>query len=177
VLQLELGDHRSFFRTYPSTFTTDEAATSLKALKFSHVVRTPEPNTTNTYRLTRTTTTFYMERAIAKALLQQFLNTRLIVIATDPTARNVKDKCIWALTSKGKRMILDFGERAYVSVDHMAPHLANINTISVFALDRIKETDQLAFERENITNCFKIMMTKIPLENILADDVGGKSYL
>ncbi|CAO3586436.1 unnamed protein product [Absidia cylindrospora] len=172
VLQLELGDHQSFFRTYPSTFTTDEAATCLKSLKFSHVVRTPEPNS-NAYRLTRTTTTFYMERTIAKALLQQFLNTRLILIATDTTARNVKDKCIWTLTSKGKRMIMDFGERAFVSVDHMAPHLANINTISVFVLERINETDQLAFERENITNCFKTVMTKIPLENILADDIGG----
>ncbi|KAI8341492.1 hypothetical protein BC941DRAFT_467548 [Chlamydoabsidia padenii] len=172
ILQLELSDHRSFFRNYPSTFTTDEAATCLKALKFSHVVKSPEPNS-NGYRLTRTTTTFYMERAIAKALLQQFLNTRLIMIATDPTARTAKDKGIWALTSKGKRMIIDFGERAFVSVDHMSRHLATISTISVFALERIKETDQLAFERDNITSCFKLMMTKIPLENILADDVGG----
>ncbi|KAI8089818.1 uncharacterized protein BX664DRAFT_333984 [Halteromyces radiatus] len=172
VIQLQLGDHRSFFRNYPSTFTTDEAAQCLKALKFSHVIRTPDP-ATNGIRSTRTTTTFYMERDIAKALLQQFLNTRLITVATDSNARMVKDKSIWALTSKGKRMIMDFSERAYVSIEHMATHLSNINTVSILVLDRIKETDQLAFERENITLCFKTMMTKLPLENILADDVGG----
>ncbi|KAI9304798.1 hypothetical protein BJ944DRAFT_181110 [Cunninghamella echinulata] len=175
IIQMQLSDHRTFFKSYPSSFTTDEASQCLKALKFTHVVKTADP-ANNGYQFTRTTTTFSMGKEMTKPLLQQFIQARLIINAAEPTNKVVKDKSIYYVTSKGKFMIQDFSERAHVSIQHMDQHLSTIASTQIVPLERISETDHLTFDRSNITACFKIMMTKIPLERILADDVGGLKH-
>ncbi|KAI8066681.1 hypothetical protein BC940DRAFT_302062 [Gongronella butleri] len=175
VIQLKLCDHRAFFRTYPSTFTTDEAADCLKDLKFTHVIRIPDPSGQG-YQSTRTTTTFSMDRQTAKHLLQHFVHARVMSNAVEPGSLSIKDKNIWCITSKGKHMVEDFSARAFVSIDHVTTHLATVPSNAIVNLDRIAGTDQLAFDRRNITNCFVTMMSKIPLERILADDVGGLKH-
>ncbi|ORX61919.1 regulator of G protein signaling superfamily [Hesseltinella vesiculosa] len=175
AIQLKLGDHRAFFRTYPSTFTTDDAAACLKNLKFTHIIRIPDPSGQG-YQSTRTTTTFSMERAMAKHLLQHFIHARLMVNPVEPDNPAVKDKNLWAVTSKGRYVIEDFSARAYVAIDHLSVHLASIQAYPLVLLDRIAGTDQLAFDRRNITNCFMTMMSKLPTERILADDVGGLKH-
>ncbi|CAO3649890.1 unnamed protein product [Cunninghamella blakesleeana] len=203
IIQMQLSDHRSFFKSYPSTFTTDEAIQCLKALKFTHVVKTMDNNNTNTnnntnsnnndsnnnnnnsssnnnnmvgYQYTRTTTTFSMGKDMVKPLLQQFIYARLMINTAEPSNKTVRDKGIYSVTPKGKFMIQDFSERAHVSIQHMDKHLSTISTTSVVSLERLIETDHLTFDRNNITACFRIMMSKIPLERILADDVGGLKY-
>ncbi|KAG1239333.1 hypothetical protein G6F68_018662 [Rhizopus microsporus] len=62
LLQTNLTDHRSLFRTYPYTFTTEEAVKVMSSLKFIHVLRQPDPSNPSHQIATRTTTTFKCDR-------------------------------------------------------------------------------------------------------------------
>ncbi|KAI9484721.1 regulator of G protein signaling domain-containing protein [Zychaea mexicana] len=173
LIQMPLTEHRSFFRTYPGTFTTEEAIKSLADLKFTHVVRTPDPADPSRQISTRTTTTFSMTPTMAKTLGTHVLNARLAEDATNPQNRTMKDKGIWRPTPKAKYMIQQFSKRAHVSVSHMQDSLTRIDTFKIFTFERLNNDDRLAFNRTNMTNCFRTMMAWLPTEKLLADDVGG----
>ncbi|KAI8379129.1 regulator of G protein signaling domain-containing protein [Radiomyces spectabilis] len=173
LIQLPLTDHRSLFRTYHSTFTTDEAVERLNDLKFTHIVRSPDPADPSRQLATRTTTTFSMSRDMAKTLGQHFLNARLAENVTDPQNRTIKDKGIWQPTPKGKFMIQDFSQRARVSISHMQETLARIESFKIVQFERLADTDQLSFARANMTNAFRVMMDWLPTDVLMADDVGG----
>ncbi|GAN02626.1 hypothetical protein MAM1_0025d02071 [Mucor ambiguus] len=175
LIQQPLTDHRSLFRTYPSTFTTDEAAESLSNLEFTHLVSTPNPLDASNPILTRTTTTFSMSRAMAKTLGQHFINARLTENATDPQNRAMKDRGIWSPTPKGKCMIQDFSRRARVSIKHMQSHLARIQNFPIVQFERLLDDDQISFSRQNMIEAFKTMMEWLPTDAILFDDVAGVS--
>ncbi|OAC99461.1 hypothetical protein MUCCIDRAFT_42170 [Mucor lusitanicus CBS 277.49] len=174
LIQQPLTDHRSLFRTYPSTFTTDEAVESLGNLEFTHLVSTPNPLDASNPILTRTTTTFSMSRAMAKTLGQHFINARLTENATDPQNRTMKDRGIWSPTPKGKCMIQDFSRRARVPIKHMQSHLARIQTFPIVQFERLLDDDQISFSRQNMIEAFKTMMEWLPTDTILFDDVAGK---
>jgi hypothetical protein len=59
IMQIDLTDHRILFRSYPYTFTTDEATNFKKSFQFIHI----DHSTDADGRLisTRTTTTFSMD--------------------------------------------------------------------------------------------------------------------
>ncbi|KAL9538539.1 hypothetical protein MBANPS3_010851 [Mucor bainieri] len=175
LIQQPLTDHRSLFRTYPSTFTTDEAVESLGSLEFTHLVSTPNPLDASSPILTRTTTTFSMSRAMAKTLGQHFLNARLTENATDPQNRTMKDRGIWSPTPKGKCMIQDFSRRARVPIKHMQSHLARVQTFPIVQFERLLDDDQISFSRQNMIEAFKTMMEWMPTDTILFDDVAGVS--
>ncbi|CEP14141.1 hypothetical protein [Parasitella parasitica] len=173
LIQQPLTDHRSLFRTYPSTFTTDEAVESLGHLEFTHLVSAPNPLDASNPILTRTTTTFSMSRAMAKTLGQHFINARLTENATDPQNRTMKDRGIWSPTPKGKFMIQDFSHRARVPIKHMQAHLARIHTFPIVQFERLLDDDQISFSRQNMIDAFRTMMEWLPTDNIMIDDIGG----
>ncbi|KAI7902727.1 uncharacterized protein BX663DRAFT_552132 [Cokeromyces recurvatus] len=173
LIQLQLTDHRSLFRTYPSTFTTDEAVEILSHLEFTQLVSTSNPLDPSNPILSRTTTTFNMSRTMAKTLGQHFINARLVENATDPQNRTMKDRGIWIPTPKGKYMIQDFGHRARVSIKHMQSSLARVYSFPIVRLERLLDDDQLSLSRSNLMEIFKIMMEWLPTDTIMIDDVGG----
>ncbi|KAL0079297.1 regulator of G protein signaling domain-containing protein [Phycomyces blakesleeanus] len=174
LIQTPLKDHRSIFRTYPNSITTDEAVLTLSDLKFVHVIRTPDPNDPNVQIATRTTTTFSMTREMAKTLGQHMLNSRLAENAADPQNRTMKDRATWYVTPKGKYMVQDFSQRAGVSISHIQKSLDRIDSFRIVKFDRLIDTDSLSFARPNMTTAFKTMMAWLPTETLLADDVGEK---
>lgn len=167
LIQLPLTDHRSLFRTYPSSFTTDEAVKCLADLKFTHIVRTPDPSDPTRQLATRTTTTFSMTPPMAKALGQHLLNARLIENAADPQNRTMKDKGIWQPTPKGKFMIQEFSKRAHVPISHMQQPLSRVESFKIFAFERLAEDDKLAFSRANMTEAFKVNTTNEKIIKLL----------
>ncbi|KAI9312226.1 hypothetical protein BX666DRAFT_1989839 [Dichotomocladium elegans] len=173
LIQLPLTDHRSLFRTYPCTFTTEEAVKCLADLKFTHVVRTIDPNDATRHVATRTTTTFSMSPKMAKALGTHMLNARLVEDAVNPQNRTMKDRGIWRPTPKGKYMIHEFSKRAHVSIQHLGDTLARVQNFKIFVFDRLRADDRLAFSRPNMTNAFRTMFAWLPMERLIADDVGG----
>ncbi|KAI9473947.1 MAG: hypothetical protein EXX96DRAFT_487748 [Benjaminiella poitrasii] len=193
LLQIKLTDHRVMFRTYPYTFTTEEASKVMSSLVFIHVHRHPDPADPSRQISTRTTTTFSMDHQTAKTLLQQFLSARLIMSATDPQNwSSVKDRSLWCPTLKGKYVLEEFTDSTQVQMSdsliaafnapYMSPNSGTTNGHSnyssigsrVIHLDRLADNDdQITFERVNMTVIFKAMMASLPQEALLVDDVGG----
>jgi len=119
VVSLNLGNNTRFFRTYPNTFTTDDAAQNLSSLRFSQSNRSTDPNDPQRIITTTTTTTFTMTREIAKGICQQFMDARLIETATDPTATVFKDRGIYSITPKGLHILERFITKNGIAADHL----------------------------------------------------------
>ncbi|KAI8332038.1 hypothetical protein BC941DRAFT_437313 [Chlamydoabsidia padenii] len=195
IFQIKIGDHRSLFRTYPASFTTEEMIEVLDHLQFTHVLRQPDPQDANKQLETKTITTFSMARTMAKQLGQHFITARLIESASDPTGnRTMKDRGIWTVTSKGKWMVYNFAERGHVAWHEQSETRQALKTVpdrTVVLLDRCdfshdnrsldgdsensnkKDVDVISFERQNMTDAFRSMMEHLETSQLLADDVGG----
>ncbi len=119
IVSLDLQTHRTLFKTFPNTFTTDEAAENLSALKFSQSNRVPDPNEPNRVITTTTTTTFTMNRDMAKGICQHFMDARLIENAQDPGAMSFRDRGIYMLTPKGLHILERFITKNGINGEHL----------------------------------------------------------
>ncbi|KAK9899675.1 regulator of G protein signaling superfamily [Cystobasidium minutum MCA 4210] len=119
VVSLNLTTNTRFFRSYPNTFTTDDAAANLSSLRFSQSNRSTDPNDPQRIITTTTTTTFTMSREIAKGICQQFMDARLIESAIDPANPIFKDRGIYAITPKGLHVLERFITRNGIAADHL----------------------------------------------------------
>jgi hypothetical protein len=119
IVSLDLSTHSRFFRSYPNSFTTDDAAANLASLRFSQSNRTPDPNDPSRIVTTTTTTTFSMPRAIAKTICQHFMDARLIENAAEPAATTFKDRGIWCITPKGLHVLERFITKNGIASDHL----------------------------------------------------------
>ncbi|EIN10813.1 regulator of G protein signaling [Punctularia strigosozonata HHB-11173 SS5] len=119
IVSLELTTHKQFFRTFPHSFTTDEACANLASLKFSQSNRGPDPRDPSRIVTTTTTTTFSMTRDMAKAMSQHFMDARLIENATDPTSNLFKDRGTYVLTPKGLHVLERFISKNGINADHL----------------------------------------------------------
>ncbi|KAI8993195.1 regulator of G protein signaling domain-containing protein [Pilobolus umbonatus] len=183
LLQIKLTDHRVLFRTYPYSFTTDEASKVMSSLKFTHIHRQPDPKDSTVLVATKTTTTFSMDNSTAKKLMQHFLSARLIMSSADLNNWNLKDKGIYCPTLKGKYVLEEFAEYTQVdmtdnlksafNVPYMSTGINNTG-IKLITLDRLTENDdKITFSRPNMTTAFKAMMAHLPTDALLPDDVSG----
>lgn len=181
LLQVTLTDHRVMFRTYPYTFTTDEAAKVMSSLVFIHVHRHPDPADPTRHIATRTTTTFSMDYDTARNMIQHFLSARLIMSATDPSNWTVRDRGLWCPTLKGKYIMEEFTDYTQVEMTQIliaalnAPYMSPGSSGSrVITLDRLTDNDdQITFSRPNMTAAFKAMMSSLPHDALLIDEIGG----
>lgn len=184
LFQVTLTDHRVMFRTYPYTFTTDEAAKAMSELVFIHLHRHPDPADPSRQVATRTTTTFSMDYATAKNIIQHFLSARLIMSATDPSNLNVRDRGLYCPTLKGKYVLEEFTDYTQVEMTASliaalnAPHMSLGSSGStgsrIITLDRLADyDDQITFSRPNMTAAFKTMISSLPLDVLLMDEIGG----
>ncbi|KAF9519529.1 hypothetical protein BS47DRAFT_1154138 [Hydnum rufescens UP504] len=119
IVSLELTTHKQFFRTFPNSFTTDEAAANLASLKFSQSNRGPDPKNPNRVVTTTTTTTFSMTRDMAKSMAQHFMDARLIENAADRSSNVFKERGVFVLTPKGLHILERFISKNGMSADHL----------------------------------------------------------
>ncbi|KAG1440074.1 hypothetical protein G6F56_012055 [Rhizopus delemar] len=170
LLQIQLTDHRSLFRTYPNTFNTEEAIKVMSSLQFIHMHRQPDPSDPSLQIATRTTTTFSMDSTTAKSMLQHFLLAHLIQNATDPTNWSMREKGLWSPTPKGRSVLQDFADYTQVEIGHSllssSPKLINLERLT-------DHDDKITFSRDNMTLAFKTMLSGLSLDPLVLDDVGG----
>ncbi|KAI8880019.1 regulator of G protein signaling superfamily [Backusella circina FSU 941] len=176
IMQINLTDHRILFRTYPYTFTTDEATNFKKSFQFIHVDHSTDAE--GRQISTRTTTTFSMDYNTAKRLLQYFLDARLIKNIGDPNSDTVRDKGLWRPTPKGKCVLTDFSQETQVKLtqtllDALTSPIINTATCRFIWLDRLSNDDQIMFCRANMTAAFKAMCESLEPDTLMLDDIGG----
>ncbi|VDC06201.1 unnamed protein product [Peniophora sp. CBMAI 1063] len=156
IVSLQLTTHKQFFRTFPNSFTTDEAALNLASLKFSQSNRGPDPRDPSRVITTTTTTTFSMTRDMAKAMSQHFMDARLIENAADPSSNLFKDRGVYVLTPKGLHVLERFITRNGINGDHLS-HVFATQPIcmKLLHLERRSIDDEIIVSQSVITALFR----------------------
>ncbi|KAJ7672868.1 regulator of G protein signaling domain-containing protein [Mycena rosella] len=163
IVSLQLSAHKQFFKTFPNSFSTDEAAQNLASLKFSQSNRGPDPREPSRVVTTTTTTTFSMTRDMAKAMSQHFMDARLIENATDPSSNLFKDRGVYVLTPKGLHVLERFISKNGINSDH----LQNVFTsqpicIKLLHLERRSSDDEIIVTQSVITALFRRFVGRQP---------------
>ena len=164
IVSLQLKTHRSRFRNYPHSFTTEEAAINLSNLKFAQSNRMPDPSDASRIVTTTTTTTFSMARDMAKALCQRFMDARFIECANDKSLETFKDKAIWQLTPKGICKVGRFVQLNGINAEALSNQLLQParNTMNILSLERHPDTDMILRDKSCIEIAFRKFAGKRP---------------
>ncbi|TFK43304.1 regulator of G protein signaling domain-containing protein [Crucibulum laeve] len=163
IVSLQLTPHKQFFRTFPHSFSTDEAAQNLASLKFSQSNRGPDPREPSRVVTTTTTTTFSMTREMAKAMCQHFMDARLIENATDPSSNLFKDRGVYQLTPKGLHVLERFISKNGINSDHLQPVFASQPIcIKLLHLERRSADDEIIVPQSVITALFRRFVGRQP---------------
>ena len=156
MVSLDLSDRTRFFRTYPNSFTTDDAAANLASLRFSQSNRTSDPKDPQRIVTTTTTTTFSMSREIAKGICQHFMDARLVENAADPTAASFKDRGIYQITPKGLHVLERFITKNGISADHLVKVFTTQPIcMKLIHLERRQSDDEIHVSRTVIDTVFR----------------------
>ncbi|KAK7696588.1 hypothetical protein QCA50_001246 [Cerrena zonata] len=156
VVSLELTTNRQFFRNFPNSFLTDDAARNLANLKFSQSNRGPDPREPSRIVTTTTTTTFSMTRDMAKAMCQHFMDARLIENAADPGSNLFKERGVYVLTPKGLHVLERFMSKNGINGDHLS-HVFTTQPIcmKLLHLERRSTDDEIIVSNSVITALFR----------------------
>ncbi|PHZ13672.1 uncharacterized protein RHIMIDRAFT_280102 [Rhizopus microsporus ATCC 52813] len=150
--------NRHMLRSYPNTFTSEEAIKQLGSLTFS------KPSSYSNFA-SFTTITFNMGRDMAKALLQQFLWTRLIESAIEPQNRSYRDKGLWRVKSKGLCVLQDFCSRTKSDMSIFKKHvMADAEPLFLISIERLPHNDRINRNRRYMSFLFAIMIASLPLK-------------
>ncbi|KAJ7122850.1 regulator of G protein signaling domain-containing protein [Mycena epipterygia] len=163
IVSLQLSPHKQFFKTFPNSFSTDEAAQNLASLKFSQSNRGPDPREPSRVVTTTTTTTFSMTRDMAKAMSQHFMDARLIENATDPSSNLFKDRGVYVLTPKGLHVLERFISKNGINSDHLQNvFVTQPICIKLLHLERRSSDDEIIVTQSVITALFRRFVGRQP---------------
>ncbi|KAI5981884.1 regulator of G protein signaling domain-containing protein [Pisolithus marmoratus] len=156
IVSLQLTTHKQYFRTFPNSFTTDEAAHNLASLKFSQSNRGPDPRDKSRIVTTTTTTTFSMTRDMAKAMCQHFMDARLIENAADQGSNLFKDRGTYVLTPKGLHVLERFISKNGINSDHLQQVFTSQPIcVKLLHLERRAADDEIIVTQSVITALFR----------------------
>lgn len=156
IVSLQLTTHRHLFKSYPNSFTTDEAAENLSALKFSQSNRAPDPKEPSRVITTTTTTTFSMSRDMAKGICQHFMDARLIENASDLASTVFKDKGIYMITPKGLHILERFITKNGINGEHLVQVFSTQPIcMKLLHLERRTHDDELLINRAVLEVIFR----------------------
>lgn len=157
MVSLPLNNHRVRFKTYPFSFTSEEAIGNLGSLKFSQSNRMPDPKDPSRIVTTTTTTTFSMAKEMARSVCQRFMDARFIEPADGkPIPIFALKGCTWVLTPKGIHVLDRFCQRNGINQDHVLKLLHSpFNTMRLVILERDPKTDKLSHDRNTIEVIFR----------------------
>ncbi|KAH8087899.1 regulator of G protein signaling domain-containing protein [Filobasidium floriforme] len=163
IVSLRLENHRSLFKVYPNSFSTDEACTNLASLKFSQSNRSPDPKDPTRIVTTTTTTTFSMTRDMAKGICQHFMDARLIENAADLDNLAFKDRGIYMLTPKGLHVLERFITKNGISAEHLLKVFATQSIcLKLLHLERRAGDDEILIGKAVIEIIFKRFLGRQP---------------
>jgi hypothetical protein len=158
MISLPLTSHRVLFRSYPHTFTTEEALQNMANLRLTQTNRMDDPKVVillhnnvdflqNPGRIvtTTTSTSFSIGRDMARSIGGQFVQARLVEAATDHRSASFdKDSAVWKITPKGMHVLQRFANRNGIAGATLSTLLANhTHTLNLIILERDDATDEI----------------------------------
>ncbi|CAE6522604.1 unnamed protein product [Rhizoctonia solani] len=173
IVSLDLVTHKQFFKSFPYSFTTDEAAQNLASLKFSQSNRGPDPRDPTRIVTTTTTTTFSMTREMAKAMSQHFMDARLIENAADRTSNLFKERGVYVVTPKGLHVLERFIIKNGINGDNLVGVFESQPVcMKLLHLERRPSDDEIIISQPVITALFRRFVGRQP--NYMPDVAPGQ---
>ncbi|KAF8709438.1 G protein signaling, partial [Rhizoctonia solani] len=173
IVSLDLVTHKQFFKSFPYSFTTDEAAQNLASLKFSQSNRGPDPRDPSRIVTTTTTTTFSMTREMAKAMSQHFMDARLIENAADRTSNLFKERGVYVVTPKGLHVLERFIIKNGINGDNLVGVFESQPVcMKLLHLERRPIDDEIIISQPVITALFRRFVGRQP--NYMPDVAPGQ---
>ncbi|CAG8482978.1 5272_t:CDS:2 [Paraglomus brasilianum] len=93
---------------------------------------------------------------MAKSVCQTFMDAKLFENVSDSSNRSFKDKCLYALTSKGLYVLEHFITKNLIASNHLTKlFAAQAAPIKLFYLERSLETDSLVLNKQTLVPIFR----------------------
>ncbi|KAG8856640.1 hypothetical protein FRB91_000538, partial [Serendipita sp. 411] len=163
ITSMELTTHKQYFRSFPNSFTTDDACECLSCLKFSQSNRTADPRDPDRIITTTTTTTFSMTRDMAKAMSQHFMDARLIENAIDKASNQFKDRSVYQITPKGLHVLERFISKNGVNADCLVKVFQTQPIcMKLLHLERRASDDEIIISQQVVTALFRRFAGRSP---------------
>ncbi|KPM38051.1 Developmental regulator flbA [Neonectria ditissima] len=154
VSLLPLEPHRVRFTKVDYTFISEDAIHNLGNLKLLQTNRMPDPNDPTCTIISTSTTTFAMNKDMARSLCQKFIDAHFIESADGKHEQVFPLKgMVWKLTSKGLTILDWFCAKNGIDHDQL-PELACLISSQLNALERDQSTDKLCLDRGTIEVVF-----------------------
>lgn len=174
---LRLETHRIRFKSYPHTFTSEEALVNLGSLKFRQSNRMADPAQPGRVVTTTTTTTFTMARIMAKEVCQKFIDARFIECANDNEVVTFKEKSFWQPTPKGIHVLGRFAQRSGISNPNVQSLLSSGSSATrILTIERDGLTDQIPLNTRMVETIFRNVVGRFNLKRagvVNETDVAG----
>ncbi|KAF9131647.1 hypothetical protein BGW39_001552 [Mortierella sp. 14UC] len=154
MISLPIVNHKTLFKSYPNSFTSEDAITQLAGLHFIQSTHDADPNDP-TRVITRTVRThFSLPRDMAKNLCQTFMDAGLFESASDASKREFQNKGVYQVTGKGAHIVEKFVHRNGLPVE-ATRHITSNATPRIMVLERAEDEDAIVLNQKAIDAIFK----------------------
>ncbi|RMZ76654.1 hypothetical protein DV738_g4826, partial [Chaetothyriales sp. CBS 135597] len=155
MTSLPFGPHRVRFSRVEETFLSEEAISNLSNLRFTQSNRIPDPDSPQRWVVTTTTTTFSMNKEMARTMCQRFVDARLIESAESKSQAAFTMKGgVWKLTAKGLAIVQRFCSRNGIVARQIDPMIRR-DQMQIVTLERDPETDKLNQDKATVEVIFR----------------------
>ncbi|KAG0223177.1 hypothetical protein BGX31_008657 [Mortierella sp. GBA43] len=154
MISLPIENHKVFLRSYPNSFTADDAISNLGGLQFIQANHDADPKDPTRIITRVVTTQFSLSREMAKNLCQTFMDARLFESASDATRREFHNKGIYQVTGKGAHIVEKFVHRNALSIDETR-HITSNATPRILFLERSEDEDAIMLNHKAVDIIFK----------------------
>ncbi|KAF8524842.1 regulator of G protein signaling domain-containing protein, partial [Hysterangium stoloniferum] len=153
---LELWPHSRVSKTFPYSFTTDEATAKLASLRFSQFSCSPGPNNHAHITCWGEVNTFCLVRQAAYETLQHFMDARLIENAVTPTLEKIEmPNGLYTVTPKGLHIIERFITNKCLSEHQLLAVFASNPVCTTLLHVKRDETDKLDMSLSMVIKIFR----------------------
>ncbi|KAF9931692.1 hypothetical protein FBU30_009753 [Linnemannia zychae] len=154
MISLPIINHKTLFKSYPNSFTAEDAIAQLAGLHFIQSSHDADPNDP-TRVITRTIRThFSLPRDMAKNLCQTFMDANLFENAADPSRREFQNRGMYQVTGKGAHIVEKFVHRNGLPVD-ATRHITSNATPKILVLERADDEDAIVLNQKAVDAIFK----------------------
>ncbi|KAG0264672.1 hypothetical protein BGZ95_003544 [Linnemannia exigua] len=154
MISLPIINHKTLFKSYPNSFTSEDAITQLAGLHFIQSTHDADPNDP-TRVITRTVRThFSLPRDMAKNLCQTFMDAGLFESASDPGKREFQNRGVYQVTGKGAHIVEKFVHRNGLPVE-ATRHITSNATPRILVLERAEDEDAIVLNQKAVDAIFK----------------------
>jgi hypothetical protein len=154
MISLPIETHKSMFKSYPNTFTAEEAIKNLRGLQFIQAHKETDPKDPTRIITRVVTTQFSLAPDMAKNLCQTFMDARLCECATDTGKRDFQSKGVYQVTGKGAHIVEKFVHRNSLSAE-ATRHITANATPRILFLERTEDEDAIVLNQKAVDAIFK----------------------